>query len=66
MKYISYQSGRHQEAFKNVLSLFQTNFAFGVHLGKHDFSFATEHCLISHKSLDKENTSPKNISEILI
>ena len=29
-------------------------------------SFATEYCLISHKRLDREKTSPKNTSEIFI
>ena len=48
------------------LSLFENSFAFCVHLGKYGFSFAIEYCLISHKKLDTEKTSPKNISEILI
>ena len=34
--------------------LFQTGFAFCVYLGKCDFSFAIEYCLISHKSQDRE------------
>ena len=42
------------------------HFVFIVHLGKYDFSFAIEYCLISHKFLDREKMFPKNISEILI
>ena len=44
-----------------MLSRFQNDFAFCVHVGKYDFSFATEYCFVSHKSLDREN-----ISEMLI
>ena len=43
------------QTFKDVLSLFQKSFASCFHLGKYDFSFATQYCLISHKSLDREN-----------
>ena len=53
-------------AFKDVLSLFPNSFAFCVHLGNYDSSFAIENCLISHKILDGENMSPKDISKILI
>ena len=48
-----------QEAFKDILSLFQNSFAFCFHLGKCDFSFAIEYTLISHKSSGRENTCPK-------
>ena len=34
--------------------------------GKYNFSFATEYCLISHKSSYREKTSPKNISDFFI
>ena len=45
---------------------FQNSFAFCFHIGKYDFSFATEYCLVSHNSLDRGKTSPKNISEFFI
>ena len=35
------------------------SYGFRVDSGKHDLSFATEYCLISHKSLDGEKMSPK-------
>ena len=38
---------------------FSKSFEFFVHLGKYDFSFDTEFCLISHKSLHIEQSSPK-------
>lgn len=41
-----------------MLLLFQSNFEFCVDLGKYDFSFAAEYCLLSHNSLDRE-TNPK-------
>ena len=53
-------------AFKDVFSPLHNSVSFYVHLGKYDFSFTTEYCFISHKSLDREKTSPKNIPEILI
>ena len=47
---------------------FQNSFAFYVHLGKYDYSFATEYFLISYKILDREKKKRlrKNISEIFI
>ena len=45
---------------------FKNSFAFCIHLGKYDFSYAIEYCLISHKSLDRKRMSPKNMLKILI
>ena len=41
-------------ALTDVVLLFQNSFKFCVDLGKYDFSFAAEYCLLSHKSLDRE------------
>ena len=49
---------------------FKTVSHFVVLLGKYDFSFATEYCLISHtsldKSLDRGKTSSKNMLIFLL
>ena len=46
------------KASRGLISL-QDSFVFCDHIGKCDFSFAAEYCLISHKSSDREKSLRK-------